>query len=62
MDDFDDEIWKHKKYKMTKHDDSFGYKIEKNTVIKNIKLKIKYNEDCDEKIIFNNLYLVIYKG
>jgi len=58
MDDFDDDIRHYKKHKMTKYDNSFGYRIEKNTTIKNIKLKIKY-KDCDEKFIFNNLHLNI---
>jgi len=58
FDDFDDEIWKHKKHKMTKYGNDFNYYIKKNIVIKNIRLKIKYNENYDKKVIFNNLLLV----
>jgi len=58
MDDFDNDIWQNKKHKLIKCGWGFFYIIEKNTTIKNVKLKIKY-KDCDEKFIFNNLNLEI---
>jgi len=60
--ELDDDIWKYKKYKMTKtyktRNNSFHYFIKENTIIRNIKLRIKY-KDCNEKIEFNNLELHI---
>jgi len=58
MDDFDADIWHHEKHKMTNYGFMFSYSIEKNTIIKNVKLIVKY-KDCDEKFIFNNLNLEI---
>ena len=69
MDDFDDDIWQHEKHKMimeenivlTSITDYFMYEIEENIAIRNIKLKIKYNENFnknyDEQIMFDNLDL-----
>jgi hypothetical protein len=56
---FDNNIWIHKKYKMIKDSNEFRYKIEKDIIIRNIKLKIIY-KDCDEKKIFNNIELLIF--
>jgi len=69
MDDFDD-IWQHEKHKMIMKKeffitevDYYEYEIKKNIAVRNIKLKIKYNENyddqCDKRIMFDNLIIEI---
>jgi len=57
-DEINDDILHHIKNEMINDKDRFIYEIEKNIIIKNMKLKIKYNkncEDCDKKNTFNDL-------